>query len=240
MILSRIDTCESYTCVGKRSVRRPSMKTCERHSCAVDQCDLAGRSHSVFCRRHGCEADNCAQYKETHAWFCNQHECQRVRCGNKAVPGTDHCHRHLEEEQQQAEKDKADKKEEEEKEARRQDRRDADCRWRHLDDPPIVIVRDNGRSSPEGCWREPPDEPILVRHRERGRLPREPPSPVACRAPSPVCRVGRHGVGGGGGGGGRRRDMDYPDCVDDARAGRAYRGYYDRADSRYRRRHWDD
>ncbi|OAA74524.1 hypothetical protein LEL_08105 [Akanthomyces lecanii RCEF 1005] len=222
-------TCESYSCVRKRSDRHPSIKTCERHSCNVDRCDLAARSYSHFCRRHGCEADNCAQYKEAQAWFCNQHECQRGRCGNKAVPGTDHCHRHLEEEQQQqAKKDKKDKgdKKEKETEAKEDDKIDRDCKWRYHDDPPIVVVRDNGRSSP-GYWREPPEEPVLVFRGERGRLLPE--------SLPPVYRVGRHGIGGG-----RLPDSYHPDLMDDARAGRTHRGYYDRADSRYRRRHWDD
>ncbi|KAJ6788990.1 hypothetical protein PWT90_02586 [Aphanocladium album] len=167
-------TCESYMCVRKRSDRQPSMKTCERHSCAVDRCDLAAQSHSTFCRRHGCEADNCAQYKEAQNWFCNQHECQRVRCPNKAVSGTDHCLRHLEEEQ-----DKKSGKKDKPKEKRERDRSTSRDRGgykrersrQRSSDTPLVIVQDHSvTSSP--YWREPPSSsPVGCRGRRRDPYP---------------------------------------------------------------------
>lgn len=158
------------------------MKTCERHSCAVDRCDSAAQSHSAFCRRHGCEADNCTQYKEAQNWFCNQHECRRVRCHNKSVSGAGHCLRHLEEDEDEDE--------------RRHERRSHKV----------------GRHGLRGSHYSM--EPPLVIFNESNEIP----SSYIRREPSPTCRTPRRG------------SWDhFPDCIDDAKAGRERRGYYDRA-----------
>lgn len=180
------------------------MKTCERHSCAVDRCDYAAQSHSTFCRRHGCEADNCTKYKEAQDWFCGEHECQRPRCAHKAAAGAGYCQRHLEEREHRMKEHKY--------ESRSSSRSSSSSssssssiegrgRDRMRCDPPLVVIHDH--SGQQG-WR--------------GRSP--------LLSPSPVCRRSRS------------REI-YPDCLDDARAGRERRGYYDRAPSRYRRPAWD-
>lgn len=201
-------------CIRKRSDRQPSMKTCERHSCAVDRCDLPAQSHSTFCRRHGCEADNCTQYKEAQSWYCNQHECQRVRCPSKAALGADYCVRHLEEEEQDK---KAAKKKDKHKNKDRHERdsnRDRECRR-----------DDSGHRRRERSLDRPLPALVIVHDHGGGRSSR--PSSPYWREESPVrCR-------------GRLLDPD-PDCVDDAHVGRARRGYYDRVGGRRGRYRWDD
>ncbi|KAH8716532.1 hypothetical protein HC256_005295 [Beauveria bassiana] len=151
-------TCESYLCLRKRSDRQPSMTTCERHSCGVERCDQAAQGRSTFCRRHGCEADNCGQYKETHSWYCNQHECQRARCLNKAVPGTDHCPRHLEEEQAKRLAAESRKREEErkvteekkkKKESEGYRREPRHCYQTAVVTPLVIVDEDGVRSDPQ-------------------------------------------------------------------------------------------
>ncbi|KGQ12931.1 hypothetical protein BBAD15_g1316 [Beauveria bassiana D1-5] len=158
-------TCGSYLCLRKRSDRQPSMTTCERHSCGVERCDQAAQGRSNFCRRHGCEADNCGQYKEAQSWYCNQHECQRARCLNKAVPGTDHCPRHLEESRKREEEKKvAEEREKEKKEKKKKE-------------------SEGYRREPRHCYQTAVVTPLVIVDEDGVRS-------EYAREPSPVCRRG--------------------------------------------------
>ncbi|KAM3479636.1 hypothetical protein MY8738_005336 [Beauveria namnaoensis] len=156
-------TCESYLCLRKRSDRQPSMTTCERHSCGVERCDQAAQGRSNFCRRHGCEADNCGQYKEAQSWYCNQHECQRARCLNKAVPGTDHCPRHLEESRKREEEKKVAEEREKEKKKKKEN--------------------EGYRREPRHCYQAAVVTPLVIVDEDGVRS-------EYAREPSPVCRRG--------------------------------------------------
>ncbi|KAM3469135.1 hypothetical protein MY5147_007303 [Beauveria neobassiana] len=94
-----------------------------------------------------------------------RHECQRARCLNKAVPGTDHCPRHLEESRKREEEKKvAEEREKEKKEKKKKE-------------------SEGYRREPRHCYQTAVVTPLVIVDEDGVRS-------EYAREPSPVCRRG--------------------------------------------------